>query len=200
MTKISELWVEVEQVFAEKTSTALKMAILEAHKILEAVLDSKKFPGKSVEEKLVWAGYSLKDRNGLGEAIYKHNEILSKFDYLLTNIEAEDILKVYKEAIINISKKPEFTELDRLKAFFEIYFSPRSLILWRNLAILVGFFGLIKFLSSTATGKMLVGWFVSLANLLISWQFLIVVLVVGAAIFLVANYSANKSKVKIKEN
>lgn len=199
MTKISELWTEVEQVFAEKTSTALKMAILEAHKILEAVLETKKYPGKTVEKKLIWAGYSLKDRNGLGEAIYKHNEILSKFDYLLTNIEAEDILKIYKDAIMDISKKPEFTEIDRVKAFLEIYFSPRSVILWRNLAIFFGFFALVKFLEATATGKMIAGWFVSLANLLISWQFVVVLAVLGAAIYLVTNYYANKSKIKIKE-
>jgi hypothetical protein len=199
MAKISELWEEVEQVFAEKTSTALKMAILEAHKILEAVLDSKKYPGKTVEKKLVWAGYSLKDKNGLREAIEKHDEILYKFDYLLTNLEAEDILKLYKKAITEISKKSEFSEIDRLKALGEIYFSPKNVIFWRNLGAVVGFFATIKLLSVTESGKMIVGWFVSLANLVISWQFLILILVIASAIFLLINYFANKSKIKIKE-
>lgn len=199
MAKISELWAEVEQVFSEKTSTALKMAILEAHKILEAVLDSKRFPGKTVEQKLLWAGYSLKEKGGLSEAIKKHNEILDQFDYLLTNIEAEDILKVYKETINDISKMAEFNEMDRLKAFFSIYFSPQSVTFWRNLAIFFGFFAIVKTLSSSGGGKWIVENVVNFSNLLISWQFLVLAIVVLAAIFLVANYFATKNKIKIKE-
>lgn len=199
MAKVSELWDEVEQVFSERTSSALKMAIIEAHKILEAVLDSKKYPGRTVEERLYWAGYPLKGKNGLSEALEKHNEILLKFDYLLTNIESEDILKTYQQVINEIAAKPDFDITEQLKAFFNIYFSPKSVLFWKNLAILGAFFAIIKFLSNTQVGGDIVGWGISLANFVISWPFLVIVGVLVLLAFVINYYLANKSKIRIKE-
>lgn len=199
MAKVSELWSEVEQVFNEKTSTALKMAIIEAHKILEAVLESKKYPGKSIEQKLVWAGYSLKGKDELAEALQKHQEILVKFDYLLTNIEAEDILKTYQKTINKVASKPDFDITDSIKAFFQIYFSPKSVLFWRNITVAIGFFGIIKFLSSSEVGGQTTQWVVSVSDFVISWPFWVIVGVVILIVYLLNNYLENKNKIKIKD-
>jgi hypothetical protein len=200
MPKIQDLWVEVEKSLTEGTLSGFKIAILEAHKVLEAVLDSKGYIGGDIERKLFWAGYSLKDKNGLGEALDKRKEILNKFEYQMSDFEAKEIVRKYKVAIDKVSQGPKFTIKERAKMVFETYFSPKSYFFWRNLAIFFGFFAIINLLAKTSAGLVFVEWLVSLATFLVSWQFLVLIAVIAVMIFIGALYLEKKSKVVIKDS
>jgi hypothetical protein len=200
MPKISDLWAEVEKALAERTLSGLKTAIIEAQKVLLAVLDSKGFPGKNLEEKLFWAGYSLKDKNGIAEAMEKHDDILEKFEYQLSDLEAEEIVRKYKHIIDEVSQKPKYGLKDKAITILETQFTPKSVSFWRNLAVFIGFFVAIKLLSSTALGLDISDWFVEIAGFIISWQFLLLVGVIIVLAFALNVYFANKTKVKIRED
>lgn len=200
MPKISELWTEVEKSLSERTSSGLKMAILEAHKVLYATLESKGYPGKKIEDKLYWAGYSLREKNGLAEALEKRDDILDKFEYRLSDLEAEELIKKYKHVIDEVVKAPKFSLKDRLKMITETQLSPKSVLLWRNLGIFIGFFVAIKLLDKTEVGMSISKWLSGVADFVISWQFLLLVMVIIGLIYALNVYLSNKSKVKIKED
>jgi NurA-like 5'-3' nuclease len=94
MAKVSELWEEVEKSLAEKTLAGSKMAVLEAHKVLELVLKTEGYPGK-IERQLNLAGFSLSEKDPIAEAIKKQKEILASFEYQLSDFEATEIVAQY---------------------------------------------------------------------------------------------------------
>jgi len=200
MAKFSELWQEVERAQAEHTAAGARMSVIEAHKILEITLDSKGYPGKTIQKKLFWAGYSGKDKEGISEALAKHEEILNKFEYVLSDFEAEEIVKTYHNVAQEIMKAPRFGFVDKLKAFAEVYLSPKSVLFWQWLAIVVGISVGIKVLSYTEVGKQIVGLFVGLADFVISWMFVAIILVFAAGFIGLNYYLSNRSKVRIKED
>lgn len=200
MAKLDELWVEVETALNEHTVSGYKIAIIEAYKVLDAVLKSKGYPGKTIEKKLFWAGYSLKDKRGIAEGIRLHDEIAGKFSFKLTDLEAKDIVNEYKKAISDIQQEPNFNMVDRLKVFAENYLSPRSVLFWRNLAIVFGFFLVVKLLSQTEAGGQIVQKVVDVSDFAISWQFLVIVMTLIIIALIIHSYFSNKSPVKIKDD
>jgi hypothetical protein len=200
MPKVQDLWLEVEKSLTDGTASGLKMAILEAHKVLNAVLDSKGYIGGDIERKLFWAGYSLKDKNGLQEALDKRNMILDKFEYPISDYEAKEIVEKYEAAIDKVAQGPKFTLKERAKMLFETYFSPKSYLFWRNLAIFFGIFAVINILAKTRAGITFIEWVVSIAAFLVSWQFIILTAVIFLMIFLTSFYFEKKSKIVIKES
>lgn len=199
MTRLNELWVEVDAALAEHTVSGYKIAILEAYKILDAVLKSKGYPGKTIEKKLFWAGYSLKDKKGVAEGLRLHDEIINKFSFKLTDYEAKDIITEYKKAIAEIQEEPAFGMVDRVRVFAENYLSPKSVLFWRNLAIVFGFFLAVKLLSQTEIGRGIVQKVVDVSDFAISWQFLAIVIILIIIALVVHSYFSNKSPVKIKD-
>jgi len=200
MTRLNELWVEVESALAEHTVSGYKIAIIEAYKVLDAVLKSKGYPGKTIEKKLFWAGYSLKDKKGITEGLKLHNEIIKKFSFKLTDFEAKDIVGEYKKAIAEIQEEPAFSMMDKIKVFAENYLSPKSVLFWRNLASVFGFFLAVKLLSGTEVGGRMVQKVVDVSGFAISWQFLAIIIVLIIIALVVHSYFSNKSPVKIKDD
>lgn len=199
MAKVSELWQEVEKILAEGNSGSYRFAVIEAKKVLKAVLDSKGFPGKDIKKQLFWAGYSLKEKEGLPEALKKHDEILENFDYQFSSFEAEETVKIFKKTIEEVSKKPKFSFQDHLKAILENHLSPKSLLFWRNLAIVFGFFLFVQILAKTEVGKKTTLSLVNFSDFVFSWTFLAVLVLLVFIILVVNSYLENKPKVKIKE-
>lgn len=200
MTKLNELWIEVDSALAEHTVSGYKIAIIEAYKVLDAVLKSKGYPGKTIEKKLFWAGYSLKDKKGIAEGLKLHNEIIKKFSFKLTDLEAKDIVGEYKKAIAEIQEEPAFGMMDKIKVFAENYLSPKSVLFWRNLAIVFGFFLTVKLLSQTEIGGQIVQKVVDVSDFAISWQFLAIMIVLIIIALIAHSYFSNKSPVKIKDD
>jgi hypothetical protein len=197
--KLSELWAEVDSALQGERSAGIKYAVLEAHKILENTLASQGYPGRTIEKKLYWAGFSLEDENGLKFALDKRNEILRNFDFRISDLEAADIVGLYKKVVHEIVRQESFGWKEKLTAFYKIYISPKSVYTWRNLAIAFGLFLLVKILRYTVIGKSIVDSVVYVSDLALSWVFVVVVMVVSAVILFVTNYRESKTKIRIKE-
>jgi len=197
--RLSELWNEVDNAIQGDRASGVKFAIIEAHKILENTLLTLGYPGKTIEKKLYWAGYSLEDEGGIKSALDKREEILNNFDFPLSDLEAADIVALYKKVVHEIATREPFGFSKKLGAFYKVYLSPRSVYAWRNLAIFFGSLLIVKVLNYTSVGKGIVSFFVSVADLMLSWMTIAVIIVVAIIIVFVTNYRENKTKIKIKE-
>lgn len=197
--KLQELWQEVDNSLSGDKAAGIKFAIIEAHKILKNTLSSQGYPGKTIERKLYWAGYSLEDEKGIKEALEKRKEILENFEFQLSDLEAEEIIKMYKKVVHEIVAKPAFTLKGKIKAFYRIYLNPKSVYLWRNLVIIFAIFGFTKILAHTTFGESIVNSFVSIADLVLSWVFVAAVIIIFMIVLIISNYFENKSKIEIKE-
>lgn len=197
--KLSELLSELDKHLAEGTEAGYKTAILEAHKILEAVLQTKGYPGKTIEQKMYWAGFSLKGKDDFVSALKTQQEISEKLEVQISDFEARETVESYKRVIKVIADRAKLNVADQIKNFFEMYFSPKSLIFYRNLAIFLGFFVIIKILAYADFGKNIIETVVRWADFIISWQFLVIVAVIIFVVWLAQNYFAGKSKVRIKD-
>ncbi|MDD3481138.1 MAG: hypothetical protein PHW75_02870 [Patescibacteria group bacterium] len=197
--KLSDLWQDVEAALSGEKAASIKFAIVESHKILENTLRSQGYPGKTIEKKLYWAGYSLEDETGIKQGLDKRKEILENFEYELSDFEAEEIVKLYKKVVHEIATKEKFGPKDKLRAFYKVYLNPKSIYFWRNLAIIFAIFGLTKILAYSKIGEGIIDSFVYLADIALSWVFVAVVIVVTIVVLIASNYSENRTKIKIKE-
>jgi len=197
---LNDVMSEIDGYLEEKTPASLKMAIIDVHKTLDALLSSKGYPGRSTEKKLFWAGFSLKGKDDFLAALEMHKVISEKLEFQLTDFEAKETVAAYKKVIKVIAEREKLSIGDRIKNFVEMYLAPTSLVFWRNLAIFFGFFGLIKLFSAYPPAQNILKWLVDIANFIISWQFLLIVIILVGIVYFLFNYFANKSKVRIKED
>lgn len=197
--KLSDLWHDVDLALSGEKSAGIKFAIIESHKILENTLRSQGYPGKTIEKKLYWAGYSLEDETGIKQGLEKRKEILENFEYELSDFEASEIVNLYKKVVHEIVKKEKFDAKDKIKAFYKVYLNPKSVYFWRNFAIIFAVFGLTKVLAYTKLGESITEGFVYLADLALSWVFVALIIIIAIIVLIVSNYYENRTKIKIKE-
>lgn len=197
--KLSDLWADVDESFKGDRSSSIRFAVIESHKILESTLKSHGYPGKTVEKKLYWAGYSLQDEDGIKSALEKRREILENFDYQLSDIEAETIINLYKKVVHEVVAKEKFTFSDKFKAFYQVYLHPKSVYFWRNLAIFFGFFGAVKILTYTEIGKSFIELIVYISDLSLSWVIVALIIIIIMIVLGVGSYKSSRTGIKIKE-
>ena len=197
--RLSELWANVDAALQGDRAAGIKFGIIESHKILENTLSSLGYPGRNIEKKLYWAGYSLEDESGIKSALDKREEILRNFDFPLSDLEAADVVAQYKKVVHEIVQKESFGWKKKIAAFYKVYISPKSVYTWRNLAIVFSLFLIIKVLKYTAIGNAFADFFVSVADLALSWVTVAVVIGLSVIILVATNYRENKTKIKIKE-
>jgi len=197
--KLSELWSEVDEALQGNRAAGIKFAIIEAHKILENTLASQGYPGRTIEKKLYWAGFSLEDEGGIKGALDKREEVLNNFDFELSDLEAADVVAQYKKVVHDVARQGAFDWRAKIDAFYKVYISPKSVYTWRNLAIIFGFFLIVKLLTYTGAGQGVMNFVVYISDLALSWVFVAGVMFAAAIILFVTNYRENKTKIKIKE-
>ena len=197
--KLNEVMAEIDQSLSENTPASLRVAIIDSHKTLDALLSSKGYPGRSIEKKLFWAGFSLKGKDDFLAALEMHKVITEKLEFQLSDFEAKETVAAYKRVIKVIAEREKLSISDRAKNIFEMYLSPASLTFWRNLAIFFGFFAIIKLFSAFAPAQKVLTALVDLSNFIISWQFFLIAAILLAIIYFAFNYFAGKSKVRIKD-
>jgi len=197
--RLSELWGDVDSALQGDRAAGIKFAIIEAHKILDNTLISQGYPGKTIEKRLYWAGYSLEDEGGIKSALEKREEVLRHFDFPLSDLEAADIVGMYKKIVHEIAQKESFGWKKKIAAFYKVYISPKSVYTWRNLAIVFSLFLIIKVLKYTTIGNAVADFFVAVADLALSWVTVAVVIGLSVIILVATNYRENKTKIKIKE-
>ena len=113
-----DLWSNVEEYLAESSPAGYNMAIIEADKILRHVLKTKGYPGKDLKRQILWAGWKMEDKNPLVSAIQLKDKILTKFDYKLTSLDAEEAVKEYKNAIKHFNEYKKLTFTKKLGLYY----------------------------------------------------------------------------------
>ena len=197
--KLSEVLAEIDQNLAAGDASGMKMAIIDAHKLLDALLHSKGYPGRTIEKKLFWAGFSLKGKDDFLAALEMHKVIAEKLEFQLSDFEARETVAAYKKVIKVIAEREKLSFGDRAKTYVDAYLSPSSPTFWRNLAVFFAFFGFVKLFSAFEPAKKVLIWLVDLADFIISWQFFLIVAILVAIAYFGLNYFAGRSKVRIKE-
>lgn len=199
IVKLSELWQDVESALEGDKAAGIRFAVLEAQKILDHTLKSQGYPGKNLKRRLYWAGYSTISDDELQSALEKSEEIKKNFDYNFSDIEAQEIIKLYKKIVQEVVNKKRFGFSDKIKAFYQIYLNPKSVIFWRNIASILAFFAIIKALKYTKIGESVVSLFVSVADFIFSWLFVAITMALIAIAFGISYYFERRPKVKIKD-
>jgi hypothetical protein len=197
--KLTDLWAEVDAAILGERSAGIRYAIIEAHKILEQTLISQGYPGKSIEKKLYWAGYSLEDDGGIRSALEKRKEILESFDYQLSDLEAKEIVILYKKVVQEIVAKNKFDAKQKSRAFFRVFFSPKSIYFWRNIALFFSVLLFVKILNNTKPGGEITSFIVETANFFLSWVSVALIALFVMIYLGVSSYKANRTGIKIKE-
>ena len=197
---LTEILSGIDTDLEQRTSASLRMAILDVHKTLDALLTSKGYPGRSIEKKLFWAGFSLKGKDDFLAALEMHKVVSEKLEFQLSDFEARETVEAYKKVIKVIAEREKLSIMDRAKNMADLYLSPSSLVFWRNIAIFFGFFGIVKFFAAFGPARQLLVRVTEVADFIISWQFLLITAIIVAIIYFLFNYFAGRTKVRIKED
>lgn len=182
-----DLWHLVTSSLNENTSSGLKMAIIEADKILNYTLDKKGVPGDSTEAKLAFLRTVLSNFEELKKALKKKKEILNSFDYNLTSLEAEDVIDVYKRAIDDIQGVRRFNLLQKGFIFIQKNF-PKIKSKKRIWIFILGTFLFIWFLADTPWGQRLSQLVAGLFHFLFSFFLIFLFLGIGIVIVILASF------------
>ncbi len=197
--KLSELWDDVDLAIGGEKSASIRYAILEAHKILEHALVSQGYPGKTIQKKLLWAGYSLEDERGINMALEKQREILNSFDYQISDLEAKEIIFLYKKVVHEIVTKEKVSFKKKIIIFFKVFLSPKSIYFWRNLGTLFSVLLILKILNKTSIGQAIVGFINDFTDTILSWVSVVIIFVFVMIFVGISSYKSSRTGIKIRE-
>lgn len=198
--KSNDLWAEVERALKEHTTSGYKMACIEAQKVFYYLLRSKGYPSKNMKTVLRVFGWKLSDKKALQDALDKTELIKSSFEYTLSSFETEDIIAAYAKAIEDFSHAKALSWQRKVGLFWDNYLSIKSSFAKKLLVGIILFFVLVKLLSSTHFGQVVVNAIVAISNFFFSW-FLVVVVGAGILVFVIFGVITllEKNKTKIHE-
>lgn len=194
--KLNLDWSGVEQALAEGTISSYKIAVLETEKLLEQILNRKKFPGKNIEKKLSLARKFLADSGKLDLARRMREKIIIEPNFDLSLEDTKQIIASYYQAL---------TDLDN--------FQKSYLSFWQNLLFsinqrlrlmskplkkaslyIVSALFLTLILADTQTGQAITKLFIDLTHFLIYKVFvwLLLITIAGLAGFGVYHWRKGK--------
>lgn len=94
-----ELWQTVAAELAKGDSAADKIAVIEAEKIFQQVLDEKELPGHNAEDRLRDSARLFTNPDKLRYSRAMYGKIVHKLDFDISGEDAREIIKGYHEAI-----------------------------------------------------------------------------------------------------
>ncbi len=148
-------WQLVEKLLNEGTISGYKIAVIETEKILQAVLDDKKFPGKDISAQIENARMILENFDKLNYSRAMFNKIIKESDFDISSEDTKEIIAGYYKAISDIIKmdSKDIELKEKVNLLLQRYFYNFPVRI-RNGFILVFLFLSAVFLSTeTATGK-----------------------------------------------
>lgn len=185
-------WTPVEEAAQEKTVAGLKIALLEAVKILDQRLTDERLPGRTTEERFDAARFHFTKPDQVKKAVDFVTELRSGDTGGLTKQGGERHLQSLRQAVADLNDLSQKRDniLDRAKMYLGLLKGKQRWLL-NTLFGVAGFFIAVLFLADTAPGQLLVegillivhtffSWFVTL---LISLAVLVLV-ILGTAVYL----------------
>jgi len=93
-------WKQIQKRLKTGKADRLKLAILEADRILNEILKMAGYPGKNLDERLEQADSAqISNIEELRQAHKLKNRLVSEPDFVITRNEAEIIIDIYKKAL-----------------------------------------------------------------------------------------------------
>jgi len=174
-------WRRVEEYLAEGGVSGLIAALIEADKLLDYHLSEKGYPGENLEEKIHLAGVKFSHLSGLLEARKIRNEILEKVHHKITTLDLEEALAFYKQALLDLALDEEYKIpfFERLFIYLQYWWPKKKKTLKRSFLLLITSVAVIWLLANTSFGQGLVDLVIGLVNLIFSWVFAVLLLVLG---------------------
>ncbi|OIP23824.1 hypothetical protein AUK11_04615 [bacterium CG2_30_37_16] len=200
MSKIrikEELWEQVEACLKEQKSSAYKLAIIEADKILNNLITLKGVPGESTSDKVMKIKEKFSDLTGLVKAFQTKDKILNHLTYNVSSEEADAALNALQTAINDLDKEGSRVSFSqKVRLFFEFYM-PKKLRKLEHLALaFIGFLAFILFLADTGWGQSVSSFFLNIARFFyyVIVKYVLIAGVVLGIIFLMFMYFEKKNK------
>ncbi len=92
-------WKQIQKRLKTKETDQLKLAILEADRILNEILKMAGYPGKNLDERLEQINSAqISNIEELRQAHKLKNRLISEPDFIITPNETEIIIEIYKKA------------------------------------------------------------------------------------------------------
>lgn len=96
--QVKRQWTEIEQI-AGQSKMGQKMAIVEADKLLDAVLKSMSMPGQTLGERLKFACYKYPDLKNVWFAHRLRNQLVHETTFEIGDRDARSAVGEYKKAL-----------------------------------------------------------------------------------------------------
>ena len=181
-------WSEVEANLNEKTTAGYKVAIIEANKALDGVLQALKIPGKTMRDRLGVARSSFQDFDTVMMTQEVFNRIVHEREEVdLSREAAENILASYYQAITDLTQRAngKLSTLTRVRAALRGQFAkPVKIARW-TVGLLIAFCLAVVFIADTGVGQLVSGDVLTFARFVVYKFLLVVAILIGGAIIII---------------
>lgn len=195
-------WEKVDKFLDEKTLGGLIVALLEADKILAAILKKQGYPGKSTDDRIKGAKERFNNLNGLLEARKVRKKMLETGEYNINSLDIEDAIAAYRQSIIDVESesKSRLGSFERFIILLDYYLPSKWKTVRLVLLYLFIFFALVLFLADTSVGHLVVSAVVSVTHIIFSWVLAIILLIAAILIVIIASliYFERRKRKSIK--
>lgn len=191
-------WRPVEKALEERTACGNKCAIIETNKILGFLLEERRFPGNTFEERYRSAKNIFTNIDKTQYAVTMYTKIISERDFELEPEDVRDIISAYYQAMIDVHEYSPSTSLGILKKWKLIrshrHLSARSIAKRIGVGLLLFLF-LVFILDRTTIGRSLVEIVITIANFMFTKLVIIALVIVAFFMLLFASlHHMNKKK------
>src|SRR3989344_4443986 len=148
-------WSQIEKYYDQGNTAGFALSLMESEKLLREVLNQKKFPGTSYDEKLEWAAKHLPSPQSLVHARQLTIQLLSlNLPRNINKQTTEQVLRVYFTGITELSdiSSGEINKLRLSNYSRNLQRKTAKIILWL-IAVLVTVIGLSLVLADTSSGQ-----------------------------------------------
>lgn len=148
-------WSNVQKALKERTFSGYKIAVIETNKILDNLLKSKKYPGKTPRQRLknAWPVFSEPDKLIYSRKMY--SKILFENNFDLSSKDTREIISIYWQAMTDLLdlKQTRITKIEKIKLFVKRHFPSPSKTTKKALIGSLIFLLLVLFLVDTSIGQ-----------------------------------------------
>ncbi len=190
-TKIKEEinWSIVKEALEEGTISGYKIAVIEAGKILEKLLEQKGYPGRTTRERILNARDYFHNLEGLLRAEKIRQNLVNNLEYQLTSLQVEDAINAYHQAVIdlNSNEKANLNLFQKAKLSLKYYLPSKKKFLTVVLGSIFLFLLMVLILADTSIGRSFIQGVVGITHFIFSWIMIIILIIVGMGIIIIAS-------------
>jgi len=186
-------WATIDDYQNEGTLSGLCMALAECDKLLNYILNSQNYQGRTIFEKISQARARFSDLNNLAKALEIKEDIFAEYDKEVSKDDIKKAIKYYRQAILDLAEtnRPDLGLGEKIKSWLNYYLTYHPGFFRKLLGWVIGGILLIIILDITHPGQSLVKFFANLFYRTGSWLVTVgifagalIIIVLGVIIYL----------------